>query len=103
MNENTIEMQELHCHACDRYVQFPIDLSLDGCHTLKCPNCGHEHFRVVEKGIITGERWQSSGPVWPVSNATSSTVSIYFGTASRYGTSNLWASSYTVTNCAITS
>lgn len=51
--------QELHCHECDKYVQFIIDASLDGNHVLNCPNCGHEHCRVVKDGLITGERWDS--------------------------------------------
>ena len=53
------EAQELHCHACDKYVQFPMDLSLDGNHILTCPNCGHEHCRVIHDGKITGDRWSS--------------------------------------------
>ena len=53
------ERQELYCHGCDRYVQFDIDLELDGNHVLECPNCGHEHCRVVRNGRITGDRWDS--------------------------------------------
>jgi transcription elongation factor Elf1 len=37
------EAQELHCHNCDKYVQFTIDTELNGNHVLECPNCGHEH------------------------------------------------------------
>jgi DNA-directed RNA polymerase subunit RPC12/RpoP len=47
----------LHCHECGKYVQFDLDLSMDGNHVLKCPNCGHEHCRVVQKGKITDTRW----------------------------------------------
>lgn len=57
------ERQELHCHECRRYVQFDVDLSLDGNHVLNCPNCGHEHCRVVRRGRITDIRWdQRNGP-----------------------------------------
>ena len=52
-----IERQELYCHDCGKYVQFNLDLSLNGNHVLNCPNCGHEHCRVVKDGKITGERW----------------------------------------------
>lgn len=52
-----MERQELHCHNCNKYVQFSIDTEKDGQHILKCPNCGHEHYRVVRNGKITGERW----------------------------------------------
>lgn len=52
-----IERQELHCHNCDMFVQFDIDTELDGNHVLECPNCGHEHCRVVKNGVITDRRW----------------------------------------------
>jgi DNA-directed RNA polymerase subunit RPC12/RpoP len=55
-----IERQELSCHNCKKYVQFNIDLSLDGEHEIICPNCGHIHYRVIKKGIITEARWSSS-------------------------------------------
>lgn len=55
--EERIENQELYCHNCGMYVQFPIDLSMDGNHVLHCPNCNHEHCRVVVNGIITSDRW----------------------------------------------
>lgn len=52
-----IEKQELHCHNCDKYVQFDLDLSIDDNYLLECPVCGHKHYRVVKDGIITDERW----------------------------------------------
>jgi len=52
-----IERQELWCHECQRYVQFDIDTSMNGNHIIKCPNCGHEHCRVVTNGRITETRW----------------------------------------------
>ena len=55
--DDAIERQELFCHACSKYVQFDLDLGLDGNHVLNCPNCGHEHCRVVKNGKITDVRW----------------------------------------------
>lgn len=55
-----IERQEIYCHNCDQYVQFDIDVGLNGNHTIVCPNCKHEHYRRVENGIITEGRWGSS-------------------------------------------
>ncbi len=55
--EERIESQELHCHACGQYVQFRLDMNMNGAHVLNCPNCGHEHCRVVENGKITDDRW----------------------------------------------
>ena len=52
-----IERQEIHCHNCNKYVQFNLDLAMNGNHVLKCPNCGHEHCRVVNDGKISDTRW----------------------------------------------
>lgn len=57
--EKNSDKQELWCHECGKYVQFPIDLSMNGNHVLNCPNCDHEHCRVVENGRITSARWAS--------------------------------------------
>lgn len=75
--------QELHCHACGRYVQFVCDLSLDGNHVLNCPNCGHEHCRAVKDGIITDIRWdQRNGPTWHIAATSTaySNVCVYTST-----------------------
>lgn len=76
-----IERQEIHCHACDSWVQFEIDLGLNGNHVLACPKCQHEHCRVVKDGHITGERWdQRNGLTHYVTNAhvtTSSSMNTY--------------------------
>lgn len=53
------DRQELWCHECGMYVQFDIDVELNGNHVIICPNCGHEHCRVVENGRITEARWDS--------------------------------------------
>lgn len=76
-----LRKQELHCHDCNKYVQFEVDMSLNGNHVLNCPNCDHEHCRVVKDGVITSERWDSrngdAGMVYAVSTATTS----YSGTS----------------------
>lgn len=81
-----LEGQEIYCHHCDRYVQFKIDMSLNGNHVLNCPNCGHEHCRVVKDGVITGDRWDSrngnSISINPhtINTTATSTWSTYNGT-----------------------
>lgn len=78
----SVERQELYCHNCGKYVQFDIDLDLNGNHVLECPNCGHEHCRVVQNGKITSERWDSSNNnTYQVSQSSSS-----FSTTSTYTT-----------------
>ncbi len=78
-----IERQELWCHDCEHYVQFNMDLSVDGNHVLECPNCGHEHCRVVKDGKITDIRWDSrNGPsILIIASATT------FSTSSTWDTS----------------
>ena len=65
--------QELYCHACDKHVQFVVDMELDGNHVLHCPNCGHEHCRVVKDGKITDDRWDSrNGNTFVISTSSTS-------------------------------
>lgn len=85
-----IEKQELHCHRCDRYVQFEIDVNMDGRHVLNCPNCGHEHWRIVKNGIITSDRWgqdpsQDMGTIY-IRGTVTSTVSSMYTSRYDYGT-----------------
>jgi hypothetical protein len=87
------EKQEIHCHECNKYVQFDIDLSLNGNHVLKCPVCGHEHCRVVKDGIITDDRWSSRNRTIYVTQTTYSASSTY-ATYSAGSTSTGTASSY---------
>ena len=88
-----IERQELHCHNCGQYVQFDMDMSLNGNHVLTCPVCGHEHCRVVVDGKITQDRWDSRNPIqWTVSSASvtysaGSTYTSYSGSTIMY---NSW-------------
>jgi len=79
-----IERQELYCHDCGNYVQFDLDMSLNGNHVLHCPKCNHEHCRVIKNGVITSERWDSrNGPTIPIStSATSWTVMSTYSTSS---------------------
>jgi hypothetical protein len=52
-----LRQQELDCHNCGKYVRFMLDHDLDGSHILNCPNCDHEHYRIIRNGRITAERW----------------------------------------------
>lgn len=101
------ERQELHCHECQQYVQFDIDVSLNGNHVLECPNCGHEHCRVVEDGIITDIRWASrNGPTYGYSglggNITATTISTYDSYTAAGGTSTFLYSSWSNSTSAST-
>lgn len=106
-----IERQEIYCHDCGNYVQFDIDVELDGNHVLKCPVCGHEHCRVVDHGRITDVRWgqrNNNLPNYYVNTlsvtytaVSSSTVYVDMGTiSSGSGSSflyNAWANTTSLT------
>ena len=86
--------QEIFCHDCRKYVQFNIDTELDGNHVVICPNCGHEHCRVVKNGVITGDRWDSRNNTYAVSASTitySSTSTYATCTAANYFTYQNWS------------
>jgi len=51
---------EFYCSECAHYLYVRINLALEGNHIVRCPNCGHRHYRVVQKGIITKERFDSA-------------------------------------------
>lgn len=70
-----MERQELWCHDCEHYVQFTLNLGLNGNHVLECPNCGHEHCRVVEDGRITDIRWDRRNGV-PIHSVSSGTITV---------------------------
>ena len=85
-----IEKQELYCHECKKYVQFDLDLEMNGKHILNCPNCGHEHYRYVIDGEISNERWGSNNK--SISNSTyTQTIYVPSSTVS-YTTMSTWDS-----------
>ena len=67
-----IERQEIQCHNCMMFVQFDLDFEIDGNHVLECPECGHEHCRVITDGKITGDRWDSRNGSWTNVSTTAS-------------------------------
>lgn len=88
-----IERQELHCHNCDNYVQFNLDLSRDDNYVLDCPKCGHKHYRVVRDGKITDERWgqdpsQNQGGYTPNTQTQWTTISATTVTVTATSTYN---------------
>ena len=95
----TVERQELHCHNCNQYVQFDLDLSLTGNHVLNCPNCNHEHCRVIRDGKITADRWdQRNGMTFPVNSASSTSYSTYsISTSSSSYLYDSWMNTRTTT------
>jgi len=54
---------EMYCHDCDKDFIAVLNMKLDGQHIIVCPHCGHEHCRVIENGVVTGDRWSSRNNV----------------------------------------
>jgi DNA-directed RNA polymerase subunit RPC12/RpoP len=97
--DEQIELQELYCHNCGRYVQFPIDLSMSGSYVLNCPKCGHEHCRIVRDGVITDDRWASSNLNLQTFHVSSRAITTSATSASTNGTNwKLYSSAYTTTS-----
>jgi NAD-dependent SIR2 family protein deacetylase len=67
------ELIEFYCSECSHYTYVKIRLDLDGNHIMRCPNCGHLHYRVVTEGKITDQRFneykQVAAVIYPVKSA----------------------------------
>jgi hypothetical protein len=88
-----IERQEIYCHVCGGYVQFDLDLSMNGNHVLCCPRCAHEHCRVVRDGQITGERWASrNGYTYQLTANVAYTTTTTWASTSVTSSTFLWQS-----------
>lgn len=75
---------KLYCHGCGKDFIAKMDMELNGNHEIICPNCGHVHYRVVENGEVTGERYRSSMQTYScstvyvtITNTSSTSGSIY--------------------------
>lgn len=68
-DENGFEYHEgvvntpLDCHVCSKNFIAKLDYDIDGNHKIICPYCGHVHWRKIEKGVVTSDRWGSGGTV----------------------------------------
>jgi DNA-directed RNA polymerase subunit RPC12/RpoP len=49
----------LYCHSCDKNFIARIDFDVDGNHAVECPHCGHLHYRVIQNGKVTSDRYSS--------------------------------------------
>jgi DNA-directed RNA polymerase subunit RPC12/RpoP len=85
---------QLYCHACSGYFNVDFDESLNGNHVVNCPKCGHEHYRVIKDGVVTEDRWNSSGPVYYVTGyayTTTATVYVNVGYANSGYVTGAWS------------
>jgi len=92
---------ELYCHNCDGYVQVKFDLTLNGRHIVLCPNCKHEHYRIIKDGIVTENR-PGNISTYIVSSASTSYYATALTDTSAASTSNIfladmWLNRYSTT------
>lgn len=65
-HEGVVRTEET-CTSCAKLFVAKINYDLNGQHKILCPYCGHEHWRVIKNGVMTGDRWGSQdGPNRPV-------------------------------------
>ncbi len=50
------------CTECHHKFIAKLDYDLDGEHRIICPYCGHIHYRVINKGVVSETRWESRPP-----------------------------------------
>ena len=48
---------EFSCTNCQKYFDFNLNTTLNGNYRIHCPNCGHIHYRQVNNGAITDNRF----------------------------------------------
>lgn len=60
IHHDGMQRTDLYCTECGKNFIAQLDYSLDGNHTVECPHCGHHHHRVITKGTVTSDRWDSS-------------------------------------------
>ena len=66
INEGIVKTN-MHCHDCSKYFIAIIDYDIDGNHEIICPHCGHQHCRVIERGVVTSDRWDTRNNNYTVS------------------------------------
>lgn len=84
----------VHCTNCGEDFRIELEMNINGNHEIECPYCGHIHYRVVQDGEVTEDRYRSSlGTV-----TVTVTVSTSSGTTSSGNTylSQSWADSSNV-------
>ena len=52
--------EEFYCDlaggGCSKYFLTYLRENMWGNYTVECPACGHHHFRVIDKGLVTRDR-----------------------------------------------
>lgn len=58
-----VQRTDVDCTNCSKVFVAKINHDINGNHKILCPLCGHEHWRIIKKGVVTGDRFGSqNGP-----------------------------------------
>ena len=53
-------IEEFYCaiqgQGCGKYFKTYLRTNMIGNYTIRCPACGHDHFRFVKSGLVTDDR-----------------------------------------------
>lgn len=76
---------DMYCHECKNDFLAELDYGLNGNHEIVCPHCKHIHYRVIEDGEVTSERYKSSmGMIYTCNTwTTNSTATYTYNTSSN--------------------
>lgn len=89
---------EVWCTNCSQQFIMELDLELNGNHEITCPLCQHIHYRVVENGVVTEERYRSSaGPTYTATTSTNFTVQFRVNANTSFQLNNSWLNSSSIT------
>jgi len=51
---------ELFCEGCKGYLTVNLPIDVNGLHKIICPKCNHIHYRCIEEGIVTDDRYNEA-------------------------------------------
>lgn len=92
MDLNDHHAATLDCTHCRQRVVVRLNRDATGNLTIKCPKCGHEHYRYCKDGEITEDRWRSSAgfvPTYLYSTTATNDTATYTSYASAFA-ADLW-------------
>jgi hypothetical protein len=72
-------VQEFFCNDCDGYSRITLDKAINMSVKIECPNCGRQHERHIENGLIYDKTMKSAN--WNIASIIIPMKSTYSKTA----------------------
>jgi len=51
---------EIYCENCKGYLRVTLPVDVNGLHKIICSKCNHIHYRCIEEGIVTEDRYSEA-------------------------------------------